>query len=686
MIPYGKQTLDNDDINAINEFLHNSKFLTTGPYVDEFEKQFRLYTGSKYAVAVNSGTAALHVALSSIDLNKGDEVIVPAISFVATSNTVLYNEALPIFCDIDHRTMNIDPEKIENLITDKTKAIITVDMGGQPCEYDKILEICKKHQLYLIEDAAHSLGATYYINNNIHIVGDGHVADLVSFSFHPVKHITTCEGGMVCTNNELFYQKMLSFRNHGIDRTFKQRELDNSHIYHMTKLGFNYRIPDLLCTLGISQLKKLPLFLERRKAIAKYYDCFFSSLSKLVNPLTQLLGNDNSYHLYILKLRLDQLMVDRDTIFIDLKKNGIGVNVHYRPIYQHPYYQQIGYSNQKCEIAEDVYKQIITIPIFPTLDDSQLQYITSTIKSVLVKNWKKNINIVYLFNSVLEKKWIAELFQNHYSNNVLIFNINHVHNPDFELLYVNPIFVIDDLNNNSNNQYIQKYSKNNIKYQIIHLSDQKLDQPTRLLSKNECCNYIYCNYYLDEYESSMLFFQLGVKSSFWDNYNGFNPINISIGNRKYIWSFCHHCENETVNVYFKKILNITPNYWYKNDNSDSNCDLTISEYRDICLNSIFIPCLIDQINIDTSKLCEAIESGSIPIVLKYQQQFDFDQLFGPNPLIIVENWLDLDQLINQFLIDHDQLEKIRINIYNWYIKYKDSFKNQINDKLIKFIE
>lgn len=694
MIPYGMQTIDIDDINAVTEFLNKSQFLTTGPYVDEFEKQFKLYTGCKYAVAVNSGTASLHVALSSIDLSKGDEVIVPAISFVATSNVVLYCGALPVFCDIDNRTMNIDPDKIEPLITNRTKAVITVDMCGQPCEYNKILKICRKHQLYLIEDAAHSLGARFCTNNNIHMVGDGLVADLVSFSFHPVKHITTCEGGMICTNNHDFYQKMVSFRNHGIDKTFKQRELDNSHVYHMTKLGYNYRIPDLLCVLGISQLVKLPSFIMRRKEIARQYDCFFSTLLNLVSPLDQLPDTDNSYHLYILKLKLDQLFVDRDHIFTDLKKNGIGVNVHYRPIYQHPYYQEIGYSNQKCETAEEVYKQIITIPIFPTLTDDQLKHITSIIKSILVKNWKKNINIIYLFNPEWEKCWIAELFNNHYINDILTFSVNHVYQPDSELLYTNPIFVVDNLNY----QYIQKYNDNNIKYQIIHLSDEKLDQSTSLY-KHECCDYVYRNYYSDKlkkkYSSKILFYSLGVKTNFWNNYSGANPIDISVWNRKYIWSFCGHHGNGIRNIYLKKISNIEPNFWHKTDRFNSIDNLPITEYRDICLNSIFIPCLVGHINVDTFRLYETIESGAIPIVSRYQKKFGkysclptelyFDQLFGSTPLITIDNWSDLDQLMNQLLNDYNQLERKRLEIYNWYNNYKNSLKNEINDKLIKFI-
>ena len=316
MIPYGKQTLDEKDKQAILDVLNENSYLTTGPKVTQFEEKVKKYCEAKYACAVNSGTAALHCATFAINIQEDDEVIVPAISFVASSNCVLYQKGKPVFCDIDPETLNIDISKIESLITNKTKAIIMVDMCGQPCHYEEIREICNKHNLVLIQDAAHSLGGKYKGKTV------GSYADITCLSFHPVKNITTCEGGMMVTNNEIFYKRAMSFRTHGISRDFKEREKANSHYYEMNALGFNYRIPDVLCALGISQMDKLDSFIQRRNEIAKKYDQFFEQYKDLVEPLKNYY--DCAYHIYVVKLNIKKIGKSRDDIFRELKEARIG--------------------------------------------------------------------------------------------------------------------------------------------------------------------------------------------------------------------------------------------------------------------------------------------------------------------------------------------------------------------------
>lgn len=377
MIPYGKQTIDKDDISAVLKVLEENEMLTTGKYVPEFENKVCEYVDAKYGVAVNSGTAALHCATYAINIQEGDEVIVPAISFVASSNCILYQRGTPVFCDINPNTMCIDINKIESLITTKTKAILFVDMCGQPCDFDEIKKIANKYNLLTIHDAAHSIGASYK-NRKV-----GSYADITCFSFHPVKNITTCEGGMIVTNNELFYKRSLALRSHGITRDFKEREKLNSHYYEMQDLGFNYRIPDLLCALGIEQLKKIDIFIERRNEIANQYNKLFKGYDNLLVPLENNCDIYNAYHIYIIKLNLENLKCDRDTIFKELKNNGIGVNVHYMPIYLHPYYQSLGYEKGLCPIAEDIYSRIITLPIYPLLKDEEVNKVFNTTINIL---------------------------------------------------------------------------------------------------------------------------------------------------------------------------------------------------------------------------------------------------------------------------------------------------------------
>jgi perosamine synthetase len=380
MIPYGKQTIDQGDIECVIKVLEENNYLTTGPRILEFEKKICNYIGSRYGIAVNSGTAALHGAMFAIDITKGDEVIVPAISFVASSNCVLYQNGTPIFCDIEPDTLNIDVNKIEELITAKTKAIVMVDMCGQPCKYDKIRKICNKYNIILIQDAAHSLGAHY---NEMKV---GSYADITCLSFHPVKNITTCEGGMIITNSINYYEKCKIFRTHGIIRDYKERDKSNTHYYDMTELGYNYRIPDILCALGINQLNKLDNFIKRRNEIANRYNSFFLDYKNLVEPLKNYFYN--AYHIYVVKLKLENLNISRDDIFKKMKEANIGVNVHYIPIYYHTYYKKLGYKKGLCPVSENTYEKIITLPIYPLLENKDIDYVCKTLLKILSSNKK----------------------------------------------------------------------------------------------------------------------------------------------------------------------------------------------------------------------------------------------------------------------------------------------------------
>ena len=375
MIPYGKQTIDQDDIKTVLQVFEENEMLTTGKYVPLFENKICEYVGVKYGLAVNSGTAALHLATYALDIKKNDEVIIPAISFVASSNCVLYQQGTPVFCDINPDTLCIDHTKIEVLITSKTKAIVIVDMCGQPCDYDEIKKIADKYNLKIIHDAAHSIGAEYKDKKV------GSYADITCFSFHPVKNITTCEGGMMVTNNEEYFNRAKAFRTHGISRDFKEREKQNSHYYEMQCLGFNYRIPDVLCALGISQMTKLDRFIKRRNEIAEQYNQLLKGLEDKVIPLIS--KYYSAYHIYVVKFNVNKIGKSRDEIFKELKQNGVGVNVHYMPIYLHPYYESLGYKKGLCPEAEKVYEQIITLPIFPLLEDNQVKEIYNKIKIIL---------------------------------------------------------------------------------------------------------------------------------------------------------------------------------------------------------------------------------------------------------------------------------------------------------------
>lgn len=365
-IPYGHQWIDEEDIQAVADVLR-SDWLTTGPMVEEFEHAVADYVNAGHAVAVSSGTAALHAAMFALGIGPGDEVIVPPMTFAATANCVVYQGGTPVFVDIDPDTLLIDPEKAAAAITENTKAVIAVDYAGQPCGYDRLRDISTGHGIALVADSCHALGAEYKGRKA------GCLADLTAFSFHPVKHITTGEGGMITTNNEDFAKRMRIFRNHGITTDHRQRESKESWVYEMAELGYNYRITDFQCALGLSQLRRLPSFVHRRREIANMYDQAFASF-KEINPLQTLPDGISSHHLYVIRVK------DRDRIFAKLRRKGIGVNVHYIPVHLQPYYQKIfSTSEGVCPVAEKAYHGILSLPIFPRMDDNDIERVVTAI-------------------------------------------------------------------------------------------------------------------------------------------------------------------------------------------------------------------------------------------------------------------------------------------------------------------
>lgn len=369
-IPYGRQCIDEADIQAVTDVLR-SDYLTTGPKIEEFERLVAEYTGARYAVAVSNGTAALHIACLAAGIGPGDEVITTPITFAASANCVLYCGAVPVFADIDARTYNIDPAQVRKKITSRTKAIIPVHLAGQPCDLDEIHEIAREHRLLVIEDGAHALGAVYK-GRNI-----GCISDMTTFSFHPVKPITTGEGGMVMTNDEALHQKLLMLRSHGITREEEQLlDPQGPWYYEQQLLGYNYRMTDIQCALGISQMKKLDAFLERRRALAENYQQAFADDADLETPY-QMEEAQSGWHLYILKF----LRHDRKEVFIKLRERGIGVNVHYVPVYRHPYYQKHGYANVKCSNAEKLYACMISLPLYPMMSEKEQDRVIACVKA-----------------------------------------------------------------------------------------------------------------------------------------------------------------------------------------------------------------------------------------------------------------------------------------------------------------
>ena len=376
MLPYGRQSIDAADIDVVISVLR-SDWLTTGPNVAEFERAFAAFVGAAEAVAVNSGTAALHAAYHALGIGPGDEVIVPAMTFAATANAVLYQGGTPVFADVERDTLLLDPTDVERRITPRTRAIAAVDYAGQPADYDALRTIAQKHRLALVADACHAPGASF------HGRPVGTLADLSTFSFHPVKHLTTAEGGMITTDDAELARRMRSFRNHGITTDHRQREERGSWAYEMVELGYNYRLSDLQCALGSSQLKKLPAWVVRRQSIAQRYTAAFSA-SELLSPLRVQPGVSHGYHLYVIRLNLARLTADRAVIYRALRAEGLGVNVHYIPVHLHPFYQQrLGTAPGLCPVAEAAYHEILSLPIFPTMTDDDTESVVHAVGKVL---------------------------------------------------------------------------------------------------------------------------------------------------------------------------------------------------------------------------------------------------------------------------------------------------------------
>ena len=367
-IPYGRQSIDLSDIDAVVEALQ-SDWLTTGPKVETFEQALAKAGGKAFAVAVSSGTAALHAAMHCIDIGPGDEVVLPPMTFAATANAILYQGGTPVFADVDPETLLLSPAEVEKSITAKTKAVVAVDYAGQACDYEELRTLCRGHGLKLISDACHSLGGQYQG------APCGAQADLSIFSFHPVKSITTAEGGAVLTDDEETWRRLRRFRNHGITTDHRERASKAVWQYEMTELGYNYRLSDLHSALGTSQLQRLPAFINQRQELAAIYDRVFAGSA--IRPLKCQANVTHAYHLYVVRVK------NRQSVFEQMRSAGIGCNVHYMPVYLHPYYRRtLDHGPGLCPIAEAAYEEILSLPIYPGLTEEQQQRVIRSMHSI----------------------------------------------------------------------------------------------------------------------------------------------------------------------------------------------------------------------------------------------------------------------------------------------------------------
>ena len=376
-LPYGRQSIDESDIQAVVDVLR-SDWLTTGPKVAEFEEAFAARVGSKYAISFSSGTAALHGAAFAAGLKSGDEAITSPLTFAATANCVLYQAATPVFADVSPDTLNLDPEGCARRITPRTRAILPVDYAGHPADLDLFAALAEKHGLVVIEDACHALGAEHRGRRV------GSISQMSVFSFHPVKHLTTGEGGMVTTDNPLFAETLHRFRNHGISSNARQRQQDGEWFYEMVLLGFNYRLTDIACALGIEQLEKLESNLRIRREIAARYKAAFEEIPGIVAPKVRE-GVNPAWHLYPIRLQLEHLSAGRAQIFRALRAENIGVNVHYIPVHLHPYYRdRFGYKPGAYPAAEDAYERLLSLPMFHGMSDQDVEDVIRAVNKVMV--------------------------------------------------------------------------------------------------------------------------------------------------------------------------------------------------------------------------------------------------------------------------------------------------------------
>lgn len=376
LLPYGRQTIEEDDIQAVVDVLR-SDWLTTGPKIAEFEEAFAAYVGAKHAVSFSSGTAALHGAAFAAGLKAGDEAITSPMTFAATANCILYQGARPVFADVCPDTLNLDPAKAASSITSRTRAIFPVDYAGHPADLDPLLNLAAKHGLIVVEDACHALGATYRGRRT------GSIAHMTVFSFHPVKHLATGEGGMVTTADSVLAESLRRFRSHGISSDARQRQASGQWHYEMVDLGFNYRLTDVASALGFSQLKKLDANLARRREIAKSYNEALSKIPELTIPAIREEANP-AWHLYPIRLNLGKLATNRAEIFRALRAENIGINVHYIPVHLHPYYRKnFGYQGGEYAIAEDAYKRLISLPMFHGMTDRDVEDVLAAVEKVL---------------------------------------------------------------------------------------------------------------------------------------------------------------------------------------------------------------------------------------------------------------------------------------------------------------
>ena len=375
LLPYGRQSIEEDDIQAVVETLR-SDWLTTGPKIPEFEEAFAAWVGARYAVSFSSGTAALHGAAFAAGIGTGDEAITTPLTFAATANCVLYQNATPVFADVSPDTLNLDPERVFAKISPKTKALLPVDYAGHPADLEAMLHLAERHGLAVIEDACHALGAEYKGKRV------GSIAHMTVFSFHPVKHLTTGEGGMVTTDNSAFADSMRKFRNHGISSGARDRQQAGQWHYEMVLLGYNYRLTDIACALGLSQLKKLEGNLRRRREIAARYTRAFQEMHGVCAPVVREEALP-AWHLYPIRLELARLSAGRAEIFRALRAENIGVNVHYIPVHLHPYYRErFGYRGGEFPIAENAYDSLISLPMFHGMNDQDIEDVIRAVERV----------------------------------------------------------------------------------------------------------------------------------------------------------------------------------------------------------------------------------------------------------------------------------------------------------------